>query len=414
MSTKKQRLKLIKSIQKRRKQLSRIETDSEPSSFHYFHEGNANQDHITILSQAGFIEYSQDDIGQQIFIENLKSELTITIQNEYSYAKSKNLDYLYVYDINDVNELTIEEIRIAWENRYFLCGSIDAAAEMLSILKYIDSDDDEPFYPYTNYLDSDEITSLENHIDRIKPFDDIITKEYIPHNETLSSNEINPELSLKEIWIDRIETIVNLDKDHLKHIWKNVLEHCESIEIASAIYARLRFVQGFDKVERDWVFYINSPSISQLKDKLPSENTITQFNEISTLLVDKKDKSLRYTTNRSNQTDFRMSLITRYSGTCCITNCSELTIIEAAHIIPYMGNHSDLTDNGLLLRVDIHRLFDKYLITIDSDSHKVIVSDNMSDEYYRSFNGKEIYIQRTSDAFLKKHNDEFKKNITKT
>jgi putative restriction endonuclease len=39
------------------------------------------------------------------------------------------------------------------------------------------------------------------------------------------------------------------------------------------------------------------------------------------------------------------------------------SVIEAAHITPYDGLKTNTLDNGLLLRVDIHRLFDKGLCT---------------------------------------------------
>lgn len=384
----------------------------------------------TIISNAGFFSYDIEDIAQCLFFESLLSKLTVTSLTQPEAKNPENLDYLYVYDIDDINELTIDEIKIVWKNRDYLCGSIEVAAEILSIITYIDNDEEDTLYPYTSYLDYEEILSLSNHINKIQPLNMVASSSNIAktdfdksdfsytHNQYIdnksNTTERAPELSLNDIWISQIDEVSTLDEESLKYIWKNILEHCEFIELASAIYARLRFIQGYDTIERDWAFYINSPSISQFKDQLPSYNHSSQFDDVSILLVNKKEKSLKYTTSRTNQTDFRTSLIARYSGTCCITKCAELSIVEAAHIIPYMGNHSNLIDNGLLLRVDIHRLFDRYLITINSDTHRVVVSDEINDKYYQEFDGKEIYIPRTSDTFLKKHNDAFNKNITKT
>lgn len=408
------------------RQSSKFQIYSASSKFYFPIDNFGIIEPVTILSQAGFHECDSVDIAQQIFIESLKDKLTPSYLHESVYKKSNSFDYLYVYDIDDVNELTIEEVRIVWENRCSLCGSIEVAAEILSILRYLDNDEDEPLYSYINYLDSEEIISLADNINKIQPYSSqtlnasvekeqfeigkaLFTQKSALGNESCSINEGNPEASLNEIWIDTIEAIATLNDEHLKYIWRNVLDHCETIEIASALYAKLRFIQGYDKVERGWLFYINSPSVSQFKDKLPSYNKVNQFNVASALSVNKKEKSFKYITTRTNQTDFRTSLINRYSGICCITRCSELTILEAAHIIPYMGGHSNLIDNGLLLRVDIHRLFDRYLITIDSDTHKLLISDKITDEYYRSLGGKEVYIPKASDVFLKKHNFEYKK-----
>ena len=46
-----------------------------------------------------------------------------------------------------------------------------------------------------------------------------------------------------------------------------------------------------------------------------------------------------------------------------------MPVLDAAHIRPYAkGGHHELT-NGLLLRKDIHRLFDLGYVTVSSDNH---------------------------------------------
>ena len=52
-------------------------------------------------------------------------------------------------------------------------------------------------------------------------------------------------------------------------------------------------------------------------------------------------------------------------------------------------NHDNSLENGLLLRADIHILFDKKLITIDSDFN-VQVSENIQTPEYRDLDGKKI------------------------
>lgn len=65
---------------------------------------------------------------------------------------------------------------------------------------------------------------------------------------------------------------------------------------------------------------------------------------------------------RENQRAFKEMLIARYGRRCAVTRTSVEAVLEAAHIHPYACGGADHPDNGLLLRVDIHRLFDADLV----------------------------------------------------
>jgi predicted restriction endonuclease len=60
---------------------------------------------------------------------------------------------------------------------------------------------------------------------------------------------------------------------------------------------------------------------------------------------------------------FRRQLLLAYEGRCAVTGCDVEVALEAAPIEPYQGPHSNDIANGLLLRADVHPLFDLgYLI----------------------------------------------------
>jgi putative restriction endonuclease len=63
--------------------------------------------------------------------------------------------------------------------------------------------------------------------------------------------------------------------------------------------------------------------------------------------------------------------------------------LEAAHIQPYVDETSNHPQNGLCLRVDLHRLFDEGLITIAEDM-TVRVSPQLAKTSYSSLSGKRI------------------------
>lgn len=81
--------------------------------------------------------------------------------------------------------------------------------------------------------------------------------------------------------------------------------------------------------------------------------------------TDARKRALRAIVLRQGQGTFRRKLLEVYGGTCCITGCAFEQVLEAAHIQPYRGEHTNAVENGLLLRADVHTLFDLYLLWID-------------------------------------------------
>lgn len=68
----------------------------------------------------------------------------------------------------------------------------------------------------------------------------------------------------------------------------------------------------------------------------------------------------------------------------------EVSVLEAAHIIPYAEKFADRDkpENGLLLRSDLHKLFDAHLVSIDPASKKVVVAECVKSPDYLSLRGK--------------------------
>lgn len=62
-------------------------------------------------------------------------------------------------------------------------------------------------------------------------------------------------------------------------------------------------------------------------------------------------------------------------------------LLEAAHIVPYNGAATNTGSNGLLLRADLHKLFDLYLIAIDGATRQVRCSEQLRESEYWQFDG---------------------------
>lgn len=108
------------------------------------------------------------------------------------------------------------------------------------------------------------------------------------------------------------------------------------------------------------------------------------------IIDDTKERIFSEIAIRRGQKMFREKLLRAYGYQCAVTGCKVLDILEAAHIFPYYGDKTDHIQNGLVLRSDIHTLFDCGLLTIDANNMSIVMSNRVSDPYYRSMAGKII------------------------
>lgn len=99
--------------------------------------------------------------------------------------------------------------------------------------------------------------------------------------------------------------------------------------------------------------------------------------------------TMRAIAMREGQPEFRRGLLTAYRSRCAITGTSAEEVLEAAHISPFKGGQSHETHNGLLLRADIHTLFDRFLITVLPE-HTVRVSPTLWGTDYSDLDGGQL------------------------
>ena len=90
---------------------------------------------------------------------------------------------------------------------------------------------------------------------------------------------------------------------------------------------------------------------------------------------------------RRGQLLFRKKLLVAWHGRCAVTECAIVDLLEAAHIKPHREGHNYQTSNGLLLRADIHTLFDLALLSID-ETFRVHVAPKLARSEYARLQGK--------------------------
>lgn len=102
--------------------------------------------------------------------------------------------------------------------------------------------------------------------------------------------------------------------------------------------------------------------------------------------------------SRRGQRRFREALLRAYGSRCVVTGCRVEALLEAAHITPHAEHTDYRVSNGLLLRADIHTLFDLNLLVID-EFYRVKMSERLRYSEYWTYNGRKLdrFPDRTAD-----------------
>jgi len=91
---------------------------------------------------------------------------------------------------------------------------------------------------------------------------------------------------------------------------------------------------------------------------------------------------------RLGQGSFRALVTDAYSYRCAISGERTLPVLQAAHIRPYAEEGPNEVSNGLLLRSDLHTLFDRYYMTVEPNERTIVVSRRIREEFE---NGRDYY-----------------------
>ena len=118
--------------------------------------------------------------------------------------------------------------------------------------------------------------------------------------------------------------------------------------------------------------------------------------------------------SRLGQGSFRVVVTDAYKRRCAFTGSPVLHVLDAAHIKPFAKEGPNDVQNGILLRQDVHTLFDRGYITVTPD-YRVEVSRRIKEEFengheYYASHGKVIQLPgrdefRPSREFLEWHNE---------
>jgi len=142
-------------------------------------------------------------------------------------------------------------------------------------------------------------------------------------------------------------------------------------KLDGATYSKATILPSLNQMQQQSMILVNPPLEPDNKEVLVDLES----------LKDERKRTNTERVSRKDQGKFRDSLLDAFQGKCAITACDVERALDAAHIFPYRGQKTDCAWNGILLRLDLHRLFDSYLLTIDPLSGQVYLEPSLMNSY---------------------------------
>jgi len=202
---------------------------------------------------------------------------------------------------------------------------------------------------------------------QLRPGDFIWVHFALPVSAIMAVGRVRAEPTFNKKW-DRYSVWIDWDWNLTKRLQQHPIpysSHKQRVQI-SVVEANEKTL----KVIARW-----------MKDKAPSSTRHTSVPvTFKTVEVEQ----------RQGQPAFRQALMVAYNYRCAVTGCDIRDVLQAAHIVPVnKGGHHSIT-NGLLLRADIHNLFDRGLLTVNS-SYKVQLHPSVrSSAIYKELHGRKL------------------------
>lgn len=105
---------------------------------------------------------------------------------------------------------------------------------------------------------------------------------------------------------------------------------------------------------------------------------------------DGRAKVIEAVTRRRGHPTLRQNLLAAYEYQCAVTGFNAIDTLEVAYIIPYRGKYTQHSSNGILLRADLHTLFDLGKIAVDTRTMTIILADDLRESSYRILSGRPL------------------------
>jgi hypothetical protein len=231
---------------------------------------------------------------------------------------------------------------------------------------------------------------------KTNPFDDLEPGKYNSllkvareASQTLR-NEWNTLNILMIVCFNENNEIIVILLEFENNILTNIKNHTNLVNKNNEISAKVldKNHASFNYIRSFAQFYLDQISTGfteEFKNNLLEEGWFDISN-----IEDSRKKIYKSIAIRQGQSKFRNKLLDNYKKKCCFSNCDVTAVLEACHIYPYMGPKTNHLQNGIILRSDLHSLYDQGLIYFD-EKYIIRLTERLKiSEQYRYLDGQPI------------------------
>jgi HNH endonuclease len=292
--------------------------------------------------------------------------------------------------------------------------SEDLVSLFFHVFRYIEDSDIQKVWDYyrkesliiTGYGKSRNPDAGENMLSRYKKGDEILVyavgKELVGYaimhkdkedtyrridNPFIISNSPIDQLHVINVkyerWVEDVESAINFQKVSSILHYNPGLRGQAVLKCKAKSYSDIQdLVSHLEEVESDFIPQNHSQ---------PTEKTIITYIDFGDAPNDDPDELQQFATRvRRGQLKFRENLLKAYKEMCVISEHGPKEVLEAVHIEPHARTGINELDNGLLLRCDLHSLFDVGLLRINPEFLCVEIDRSLEHTPYWELHGKHL------------------------
>lgn len=194
--------------------------------------------------------------------------------------------------------------------------------------------------------------------------------------KTLSADELSARVRTEPKWRNRLRQVVRHFRD--EHWMEDDAHGTWRLSSTGLAQAKALNAAELSFAER---------GVLAVHSKSPPVRAATGAEAATTA---ERERVLREIFARRGQATFRDALLRAYGGKCAFSGCDAVEALEAAHVMGVAAGGSDQPANGLLLRSDLHTLFDLNLIGVDPTRRVLALAPTLLGTDYREFQGRSI------------------------
>lgn len=175
-----------------------------------------------------------------------------------------------------------------------------------------------------------------------------------------------------EVWESRILDLIHSDRG--PRAWIMSVEERQDIDILIARWGR-RKTQAVKNAENKYLSALEA-ALHEQKEEIGEAE---------------QERKTAVAKARPGQQRFRTEAMKRHGGRCIVTGTKIAEVLEAAHVIPHTGHPAfEVPENSLVLRRDVHALFDSGLIALHPKSGQLLIAESLKTSGYVKLDKKVV------------------------